>query len=365
MDIEKTKEALKRAETELKKMEDKAFNVWFFVIDSKGTPSGSLAYIYETALQLKKLGYNVKMMYAEKDFEGVRGWLGDEYADLPHYNCEEEIAISPSDFLFIPEVYSSVMGKTKNLQCKRVVILQNYGYLTDTMPLGTTWEDMGIYDCVTTTNNLSQTIKEIFRGINVRIVPPSIPSYFTKGDNTDKFVINIVAKNPSDVNAIVKPYQWKYPISKWTSFRDLKNLSRKEFAEALKNSFATVWIDDTTDFGYSAIEAMAAGNIVIGKIPSGEPEWMFNNDGSLANNGLWFYNLKDAHAAISSAVETVLHEAVPEEIKKSMEATVKAYSPERQLAAIKKVYEEDLFENRKKEIIIAINGFKKMIEENK
>ena len=60
---------IEKIESCIKKIEDKDFNVFFVVIDSKGTPSGSLAYIYETAKTLKDLGYKVKMLHAEKKEE--------------------------------------------------------------------------------------------------------------------------------------------------------------------------------------------------------------------------------------------------------------------------------------------------------
>ena len=78
-------EMLRVVEDNIQKMENKSFNVFFFVIDTKGNPSGSLEYIYRTALTLKELGYNVAMLHQEEEFIGVRDWLGDAAADLPHH----------------------------------------------------------------------------------------------------------------------------------------------------------------------------------------------------------------------------------------------------------------------------------------
>lgn len=63
---------------------------------------------------------------------------------------------------------------------------------------------------------------------------------------------------------------------------------------------------------------MACGNIVIGKIPESEPEWMFE-DNVLKDNGLWYYNTNDVHALIAKAVQTYLYNAVPSEMYSSME----------------------------------------------
>jgi hypothetical protein len=56
---------IKNLTKELKKLNDKKFKVMFFVYDTKGVPSGSLTYIYQTAYKLKELGYTVEMLYAE------------------------------------------------------------------------------------------------------------------------------------------------------------------------------------------------------------------------------------------------------------------------------------------------------------
>ena len=83
--MDKNKEkAIKKVKDELKKIEKNENSVYFFVIDTKGNPSGSLEYIYNLALIAKNEGFNVGMLHQEDDFVGVRDWLGDEYADLPH-----------------------------------------------------------------------------------------------------------------------------------------------------------------------------------------------------------------------------------------------------------------------------------------
>ena len=64
---------------EISKLENREFTFFFFVIDSKGQSNGSVAYVYETALALSEVGYNVKMLHGEKEFVGVESWLGEKY----------------------------------------------------------------------------------------------------------------------------------------------------------------------------------------------------------------------------------------------------------------------------------------------
>ena len=113
--------AIARIEDEIAKIVNKENNIYFFVLDTKGNPSGSLEYIYKLAYTLYEANYHVGILYQEEEeFIGVKEWLGDKYASLPHYDLVKyEMSVSPSDILFIPEIFSNVMVQTKKLPCKR------------------------------------------------------------------------------------------------------------------------------------------------------------------------------------------------------------------------------------------------------
>lgn len=142
---------------------------------------------------------------------------------------------------------------------------------------------------------------------------------------------------------------WKYPIYGFVSFKRVAGLSKEEFAQALKNSPITIWNDPFTDFGISAIEAMACGNIVIGKIPESEPEWLLDSNSEIKNNGLWYYNNNDVHSLIAKAIQTYLYNLVPEEIKNSMSETVSAYSEDKFIQNVKELYIGQIFKERENE----------------
>lgn len=362
MDKNNQTAVIERLENELEKINNNDFKVCFFILDSKGNPSGSLSYIYETAYQLKEMGYNVQMLHQEKEFVGVGEWLGEKYSSLPHYNIEtDKVTMSPADFLFIPEIFSNVMTQTKKMPCKRVALLQNFNYLTEFIPVGVTWDDLGIYDVITTTSEQEKMIKEVFPHIRTNIVRPSIAPCFRDSNEPKKLIINIVSKNQSDINKIVKPFYWKVPIYKWVSFRELRGLSREEFANALREAAITIWVDTDTNFGYTPIEAMKSGNIVIGKVPEIIPEWMTDGD-QFKDNGLWFNDMRDVHRLIASVVKAWIYDEVPETIYKNIKEMKPMYSVENQINDIKKVYVDGLFVQRKKELEIALNQFKNNVE---
>ena len=151
MDKEKKINAIKKIKAELERMDKNENKVFFFVLDTEGYASGSLAYIYHLAKFAKDAGYNVAMLYQseapqkgmpEEEFVGVEGWLGKEYASLPHLDIRKDnVEISPSDIIFIPEIFSQIMNQTKNLPCLRIAIMQNFDYILSQMPYSAQWKD--------------------------------------------------------------------------------------------------------------------------------------------------------------------------------------------------------------------------------
>lgn len=349
MNKNEKKTALENLKAALQKLTDRTFTVYFFVYDTKGIASGSLSYIYETALILFNMGYNVKMIHNEEEFVGVEDWLGEKYSSLPHSDLKN-LTVSPSDFLFIPEIYINIMAQTKNLPCKRIVLLQNTSYLCDTMAIGGDFENMKIYDSVTTSEGLEKRIKEWFPSLRTNVVHPSISDCFTSPEKPKKMIVNILTRNSNEMNNIIKPFCWKYPHYKWVTFMPIKELSRKDTANALKEGSITLWLDYKTDFGYGALESMACKNIVIGKVPENEPDWLLDENSIIKDNGLWFYKNETAVDMLASAIETVLNDAVPQQIYDEMALTTSSYTYERQVNDVKRVYVDTIFKNRYDEL---------------
>jgi hypothetical protein len=344
---EKNETIVQRVEETVSKLNKKDFTLYFFVIDSKNVPNGKMNYIYQMAKTLHDKEYKVCMLYqldseysageiAEiqqkgsvpddmKRFVGVGEWLGEEYASLPHMNIQkEEWKIGPADFLFIPEVFSSFMFSTyKNkIPCKRYVILENFDYVTEFIPVGQQWANYGIDHVIATTEAQAKLINDVFpyTADHTTVIPPFIQNFFRKPVKAKKLVVNIICKNRDDINKIVKPFYWKYPVYQFVSFNDLRGYPKKQFAEQLQEGSVTIWVDEYTPFGYSGLEAIKCGNILIGKIPQIIPDWMTED------NGIWFNDINDVPDILSKVVATLIEDEIPEKIAKGIEETSKLYT---------------------------------------
>lgn len=339
---DKTKKVISRIDEAIDSLKKKDFNIYFFVIDTKGTPNGSTQYIYEMAKELNDAGYNASMLHQDKEFLGVSEWLGDDYANIPHACIEDEnIKVSTSDFLIIPEIFSNVMNQTKDLPCKRIILCQNVNYITEFIPLGVSWVNYNIFDVITTSDIQANDIKTLFPSMRTKVVSPAIPAYFRNNDEPKKLMVSIVAKEQSMVNKIVKQFHWKYPDYRWVTFTDLRGLPRETFADTLRESAITVWVDDDTYFGYVPVEAIKSGSITISKIPNVIPEWMYSEDKKTLNDaGIWVSDIRDVQTVIAKVVKAYMDDAIPEQMYKSMESLSKKYTFEERSEQIINLFDE-------------------------
>ena len=355
---QKITDTVDRINKELEKIKNKSFNVYFYVIDTKGVPSGSLLYIYKIAYELQELGYNVTMLHNETDFVGIGQWAEKKYADLKHARTNDRgITTSPSDFLIIPEIYTDIMSQTKNLPCKRVILLQNFDYMTRIIPVGVHPYEYGITDAIVNTDSNEKLVRDNLPKLSVKKIRPGISSaMFRLNEKPKKMIVNFVVKDGNDASRIVKPFFWKYPQLKWVTFAQLANLPQEIFADALRDAAITVVVDEDTSFGYAALEALKAGCIVIAKIPEHVPDWMLNEKGELVDSIVWIDTLNEAADIIANLVAMWVRDDVPEELYDEIEKTAELHTMDCMREDVKSVFVDGLFAERKEEIEKTLNS---------
>ena len=352
-----------KLETVLNELKNKESNFYFFTFDTKGNPTAGVANIYEHVKVLTELGYKAHILHEKNDYKlrgneegmGIADWLGEEYAELSHVSIEgQELQVKPSDFMFIPEIFASVMEQVKNMACKKVVFAQSPEYMFEVLPIGRRWTiDYGFNDVITTSDRVAEHIKNHFPDVNAHVIPVSIPEYFKPSDKPKKPIVTLVARNQSDVIKITKSFYLQYPLYKWVTFKELRGLPRKQFAQELSESFLSVWVDDLSGFGTFPIEAMECNTPVIGKMPNILPEWMETKDEDgnpiLRDNGIWTNTTQNIPELIGRYLKLYLEDSEPTEILENMEKTRGTYTSDVQRDKIEVVY-GNLMRNRMSEI---------------
>jgi hypothetical protein len=303
-------------------MRDKKSRIYFLVQDTKGNAKESIRYIYEMALSLKNNGFNAIMLHETPEYFGVTDWLGEEYmTNLEHRPIEgSNLEISPEDLIIVPEIYGFVMDQITKLPCGKIVLSQSYDYIFETLQPGQTWTQLGFNKCITTSEKQKEYITTTMRSVSVDVIEPTISDVFEKQEFPPKTIIGVHTRDHRDTVNLIKSFYVKFPQYRWITFRDLRGLSQTEFTNAMKESFASVWIDSISSFGTFPLESMKMGIPVIGLVPNITPEWM-NEE-----NGIWINNQNMIVDVIADFIQNWLEDNINPKLYEEMDVTINKLS---------------------------------------
>ncbi len=313
-----------KIEGSLKNLEDKTSRIYFFVQDTKGNARASVRYIYQMAMSLKESGYNSIILTEKSDYFGVQTWLGEEYMELPHRSVEgQNLEISPEDTIIVPEIFGYIMGQLTNLPCAKIVLCQAYDHMFETLQPGQSWTQLGFTKCITTSEKQKEYILSIMRNVSIDIIEPLISEKFSPSEYPVKPIVTVHSREQRETINLIKTFYQKYPQYRWVNFRDMRGLSETEFANVLKDSMLSVWMDKTSGFGTYPLESMKSRVPVIGHVPNLVPEWMGEN------NGIWLQETTKTVDVIAEFIQNWMEDNVSEELYTGGEKTAEKYSNEK------------------------------------
>ena len=316
-----TNEQISKLEKAVSNMKEKRSRIYFLVQDTKGNAKASVRYIYQMAMSLKNNGYNSIILHEKPDYYGVSSWLGEEYMNLDHKAIEgTNLEISPEDLIIIPEIYGFVMDQITKLPCGKIVLSQSYDYIFETLQPGQTWPQLGFNKCITTSEKQKEYITTTMRSVSIDVIEPTISEVFEKQKFPPKTIITVHTRDHRDTINLIKTFYAKFPQYRWITFRDLRGLSQLEFTNAMKESFASVWIDSVSSYGTYPLESMKMGIPVIGLVPNITPEWM-NED-----NGIWINNQNMIVDVIADFIQNWLEDNINPKLYEEMEVTINKLS---------------------------------------
>lgn len=313
---------IKKLENSIQNMKDKKSRLYFVVQDTKGNARAGLRYTYQMAMILKEDGYNPIILHETKDYFGVKDWLGEEYmTELPHKSIDEgNLEISPDDLLIIPEIFGYIMEQVKNLPCGKIVLTQAYDHIFETLQPGQTWDQLGFFKCITTSDTQKDYLSKIMRRASIDVVNPVLSECFVKPELPPKTIISISTRDQRDTANLIKSFYVKFPQYRWITFRDMRGLSEKEFAKTMEDSFLSVWVDPTGGFGTYPLESMKMGIPVIGLLPHLQPEWLNEN------NGIWLANKNSLVDVVADFIQNWLEDNISPDLYTEMENTANKYT---------------------------------------
>jgi glycosyltransferase involved in cell wall biosynthesis len=174
--------------------------------------------------------------------------------------------------------------------------------------------------CITTTNKQKEYIERVMRQASFDVVEPYITDSFEPKSLPAMPIIGVHTKEQTDAVNLIKTFYLKFPQYRWFTFRDLRGLSEKEFANSLKDCFLSVWVDDHNGFGTFPLESMKSNVPVIGKVPNMAPEWM-NED-----NGIWITDQTLLADVVADFIQNWLEDNIKPEMYDEMKKTADKFS---------------------------------------
>jgi glycosyltransferase involved in cell wall biosynthesis len=158
------------------------------------------------------------------------------------------------------------------------------------------------------------------RNVSIDVIEPTISDKFSPLEFPVKPVITVHTREQRETINLIKTFYQKYPQYRWINFRDMRGLSESEFANALKDSMVSIWIDPTSSFGTYPLESMKCNVPVIGRVPNMVPEWMSEN------NGIWLQESLKTVDVVAEYIQNWLEDNVSEELYSNGIETAKQYS---------------------------------------
>lgn len=372
----------------LDKLESKEFVIYFYA-PSINSPSGGMAVLFKQARILKDKGFNVKVLFEPRVDERTSyqasmkaqkrmfiyerfnpSWMDVDFSDIPLLpqvppdekgvpvtkikytdNGDQTIEtthINPEDFVIIPEGCSNVMTQLAQSGCKKIVLAQSWIYILNSLQSGQTWESFGIKDCMSISDTITQYIQSVMPGVKIKQYSQSINRELFNPPTKVSQKLPIIGYNASrgpenkmqTVN-VIKNFQAWYPHYRWVRFVELSGLSRKDYAERLKECSIFLCTDQIAGWGSSAPEALACGTAVVGWSAPGSTEYINAENGFWATNG----DIFQLSEYLGIAVDKMLNgELDNNDIQASYEKTLSRYTVDGEKESVTKIYEEYLNE---------------------
>jgi glycosyltransferase involved in cell wall biosynthesis len=192
--------------------------------------------------------------------------------------------------------------------------------MLETLQPGQTWNQFGFLKCITTSSKQKEYIERVMRQVSFDIIDPLIGEEFTPKTTPAMPIIGVHTKEQSDAINLIKTFYLKFPQYRWFTFRDLRGLSEKEFANSLRDCFLSVWIDDHSGFGTFPLESMKSNVPVIGKVPNLSPDWMSED------NGIWVTDQTLLPDLVADYAQNWLEDNIDPQIYEKMKETVERYT---------------------------------------
>lgn len=300
------------------KLKDGTYKCCFFAIDTKGQYHEVMEYIYDLALSYEKSGAEVYIVYQENDFKKPE-WLSKQHAELTHYSLSEfsgNVSISPSDFIFVPEMYAKLCEQfiAHKVPAEFVAIVQRPESVFDALEIGQNYNvDFNIKHVVCPSESIKHHLAQYMPALQFHVVTPYIKEAFCEPKMPKQPLVSLVSGTNQDFEAIVKKFYLKYPQYGWIPFKIMNHSNINDMAEQMKSSACTVFLDAFSAFPVQVLQSLACKAFPIALTPKLAPDFMVN-DGKLEEIGAFTVNEMKIVDLIAIQIDAFVTDSTDESI---------------------------------------------------
>jgi hypothetical protein len=263
----------------------------YYLVRASG-PSGGIKVLLEHVKVLREAGFEA-FAYAKNQEQRPIAF------DIDVPILTGAINISPSDIIIRPETFSARdLEATSKGGLRQAVFVQNHYFCRSSLGAARRYEDLGVRDVFCASRRIKRFLEENDIAQDVPVVPCAIETATVPAAGKIEQIAAMPRKRSMEYEFIKHHFGLRHPHLADIPWVAIENLPHREVLEVLARSTVFLCLQRFEGFGLPALEAMAAGCLVVG-FP-GDGGWEYAND----TNGTWLgdEDIEGAADALALAV---------------------------------------------------------------
>ncbi|HYM18776.1 MAG TPA: glycosyltransferase [Micropepsaceae bacterium] len=295
----------------------------------KNEMTGGIKTAYRHVELLQGLGFDASVYQPE----GAPSWFESRAKVL----TAQPFKALPGDILVFPEVLVGPFRELAQMRtpAEKVLYCQNQYYMTLNGAVAEGYAEMGFRRFAASSARAKAFMESVFHVKDVAIIPCFIDRDLFAPQTRKSGIALVPRKMPREAAVIRNIFQAKYPHLRHVTWNAVDNRSERETAAVLGGSLVCLSLGFLESLGLIALEAMAAGTIVVGFHGYGGLEYATDE------NGLWFPpdHLEETADALAQAILGIEKgDARFAVMREAGFATAARYSKDATLAALREFF---------------------------
>lgn len=207
---------------------------------------------------------------------------------------------APDDVLVFPEVLAGPIRELAQMRtpAKKIMYCQNQYYMTLNGATAEGYAALGFTRFAASSIRAKEFLERVFHLKEVAIIPPPVDHRLFNPQAHKSGIALVPRKMPREAAVIRNIFGAKYPSLRSVPWNAVDNRSERETAAALSGAAVCLSLGFLESLGLIALEAMAAGTIVVGFHGYGGMEYATDE------NGIWLPpdHLEETADALAAAI---------------------------------------------------------------